>query len=171
MRVLVVGGGGREHAIAKALVRASEPPELYAVMGNPNPGIRRAAREALVHDVTDVPTIVAWAKARAVDLAVIGPEAPLVAGVADELRHAGIAVFGPTAAAARIEGSKSFAKEVMAAAGVPTAAAMAVARPPCVVKADGLAGGKGVFVCRTAGELDEGLRAAAGFAGPLVIEW
>ena len=83
-----------------------------------------------------------------VDLAVIGPEAPLVAGVADELRRNGVAVFGPGRAAARIEGSKSFAKDVMAAAGVPTAETLAVARPPCVVKVDGLAAGKGVFVCR-----------------------
>ena len=80
----------------------------------------------------------------------IGPEAPLVAGVADALRRNGIAVFGPSRAAARIEGSKSFAKEVMAAAGVPMAEALAVARPPCVVKVDGLAAGKGVFVCETA---------------------
>src|SRR5205823_8113797 len=118
----------------------------------------------------DADGLLALAQALELDLAVIGPEAPLVGGVADELRHAGIAVFGPTAAAARIEGSKSFAKDVMEAAGVPTAAAMAVARPPCVIKADGLTGGKGVFVCRTAGELDVGLRAAASFTGPLVIE-
>ena len=101
---------------------------------------------------------------------VIGPEAPLVAGVADELRRMGVAVFGPGRAAARIEGSKSFAKDVLAAAGVPAAETLAIARPPCVVKADGLAAGKGVFVCRTAEELDEALRAVAAFPGPLVIE-
>ena len=100
----------------------------------------------------------------------IGPEAPLVAGVGDALRRNGIAVFGPSRAAARIEGSKSFAKDVMAAAGVPTAEALAVARPPCVVKVDGLAAGKGVFICETAEQLDEGLRAAAAFDGPIVIE-
>src|SRR5207249_11460986 len=83
---------------------------------------------------------------------------------------AGIAVFGPTAAAAQIEGSKSFAKEVMEAAGVPTAATMAIARPPCVVKADRLAAGKGVFVCRTQDELDAGLRAASALDSPLLIE-
>ena len=104
------------------------------------------------------------------DLVVIGPEAPLVTGVADELRHAGIAVFGPSAAAARIEGSKSFAKEVMNASGVPTAATLSVARPPCVVKLDGLAAGKGVFVCRTAEELDAGLKAAARAGGQVLIE-
>ena len=100
----------------------------------------------------------------------IGPEAPLVAGVGDELRHAGLAVFGPSAAAARIEGSKSFAKEVMATAGVPTADTLAVARAPCVLKVDGLAAGKGVFVCRTAEELDGALRAVAAFEGPILIE-
>src|SRR5205814_5074038 len=105
-----------------------------------------------------------------VDLAVIGPEAPLVGGVADELRHAGIAVFGPGAPAARIEGSKSFAKDVLEAAGVATAATLPVARPPCVIKADGLAAGKGVFVCRTADEVDAGLRAAAAYGGSLLIE-
>jgi phosphoribosylamine--glycine ligase len=104
------------------------------------------------------------------DLVVIGPEAPLVAGVADELRHVGVAVFGPSAAAARIEGSKSFAKEVLHASGVPTAAMLSVARPPCVVKADGLAAGKGVFVCRTQEELDAALRTASAFGDSLVIE-
>jgi phosphoribosylamine--glycine ligase len=104
------------------------------------------------------------------DLVVIGPEGPLVAGVADELRRNGIAVFGPGAEAARIEGSKTFAKDVMRAAGVPTAETLAVARPPCVVKADGLAAGKGVFVCRTAEELDEALRAVQQYEGGIVIE-
>jgi phosphoribosylamine--glycine ligase len=93
-----------------------------------------------------------------------------VAGLADQLRHAGVAVLGPSAAAARIEGSKTFAKEIMASAGVPTAERLSVARPPCVVKVDGLAGGKGVFVCRTQPELDEGLRAAAALGGALLIE-
>jgi phosphoribosylamine--glycine ligase len=93
-----------------------------------------------------------------------------VAGLADTLRHAGVAVFGPSRAAARIEGSKAFAKQVLEAAGVPTAARLAVARPPCVVKADGLAAGKGVFVCGTQDELDRGLRAAAALGDELVIE-
>jgi phosphoribosylamine--glycine ligase len=104
------------------------------------------------------------------DLVVIGPEAPLVAGVGDELRRNGIAVFGPSADAARIEGSKSFAKEVMRAAGVPTAETLSVARAPCVVKADGLASGKGVFVCRTSEEVDAALRAVRTFGGEFVIE-
>jgi phosphoribosylamine--glycine ligase len=114
--------------------------------------------------------LLALARALDIDLVVVGPEAPLVAGVADDLRHAGIAVFGPSAGAARIEGSKQFAKDVLRAAGVPTAETLSVARPPCVVKADGLAAGKGVFVCRTQDELDEGLRGASAFGASVVIE-
>jgi phosphoribosylamine--glycine ligase len=101
---------------------------------------------------------------------VVGPEGPLVAGVADELRVNGIPVFGPSADAARIEGSKSFAKDVMRAAGVPIAETLPVARAPCVVKADGLASGKGVFVCHTAEELDDALQAVTAFGGDFVIE-
>jgi len=93
-----------------------------------------------------------------------------VAGVADELRHGGVAVFGPGRGAARIEGSKAFAKDVMQAAGVPTAEALPVARVPCVIKADGLAAGKGVYICRTGTELEDGLRNATGFGGSVVIE-
>ena len=167
MRVLLVGSGGREHALARALVRSPQLAQLHAAPGNP--GI---ARLGSCHPVRgeDVEGLVELARDLRIDLAVVGPEAPLVAGAADQLRHVGVAVFGPSAAAARIEGSKSFAKDVMRAAGVPTAEALAVARPPCVVKADGLASGKGVFVCRSTDELDEGLRAAAAFPGALVIE-
>ncbi|MEK6838185.1 MAG: phosphoribosylamine--glycine ligase, partial [Candidatus Thermoplasmatota archaeon] len=93
MKVLVVGGGGREHAIAKALARSRA--DLYAVMGNQNPGIRRLSKDVLIHSVTDVPTIVAWAKARSVDMAVIGPEAPLAVGIVDALETAGIPAMGP----------------------------------------------------------------------------
>ena len=101
----------------------------------------------------------------------IGPEAPLVAGVGDRAsRHGGFPVFGPSAAAARIEGSKSFAKEVLEAAGVPTARALSDPAPPCVVKADGLAAGKGVFVCRTQEELEAGLAAARAVGGHVVVE-
>ena len=168
MRLLLVGSGGREHALAWKL---SQNPglELHAAPGNP--GI---ARHGSCHPVRadDVEGLLGLAGAGGldVDLVVIGPEGPLVAGVGDALRRSGIAVFGPGQAAARLEGSKTFAKELMRAAGVPTAAAMAVARPPCVVKVDGLAAGKGVFVCRTQAELDVGLRQAASFGGPLVIE-
>src|SRR5581483_6043543 len=134
-----------------------------------NPGIAALAQ---CHPMRadDGDGLVGLARALDVDLVVVGPEAPLVAGVADELRHAGVAAFGPSAAAARIEGSKRFAKEVLAAAGVPTAATLAEPRPPCVVKADGLAAGKGVFVCTTQEELEAGLAAAAALGGPTVVE-
>jgi phosphoribosylamine--glycine ligase len=111
MKVLVVGGGGREHAIVKALQRNG--PDLYAVMGNANPGIRRASKEVLIHDVTDVPTVVAWAKARQIDLVVVGPEAPLAAGIVDALEIAGIPTVGPDREAAQLETSKEFARDLM----------------------------------------------------------
>jgi phosphoribosylamine---glycine ligase len=166
VKVLLVGSGGREHALAWKL---SQSPGLQLHAAPGNPGI---ARHGACHPVRaeDAEGLLGLAGELGVDLVVIGPETPLVAGVGDELRHSGIAVFGPGSAAARLEGSKSFAKEVMRAAGVPTAETMAVARPPCVIKVDGLAGGKGVFVCRTQSELDAGLRSAAAYAGPLVIE-
>jgi len=167
VKVLLVGSGGREHALAWKLSQSDRLDELHAAPGNP--GI---ARHGACHPVRpdDREGLLGLARALDVDLVVIGPEVPLVAGVADELRHGGIAVFGPSAAAARIEGSKSFAKQVLRAAGVPTAEPMSVARPPCVVKADGLTAGKGVFVCRTQAELDAGLRAASRFGGRLMIE-
>jgi len=167
VKVLLVGSGGREHALAWRLSQADELAELHAAPGNP--GI---AQLGACHPVRaeDGEGLLALARALDVDLVVVGPEAPLVAGVADELRHAGIAVFGPGAAAARIEGSKQFAKEVMNAAGVPTAETLAVARPPCVLKADGLAAGKGVFVCRTQAELEAGLRQVRAFGDAVVIE-
>jgi phosphoribosylamine--glycine ligase len=141
--------------------------ELHAAPGNP--GIA-ALGECHPVRSDDGEALLGLARSLTADLAVIGPEAPLVAGVADELRHAGVAVLGPGRAAARIEGSKTFAKDVMRAAGVPTAATFPVARPPCVVKVDGLAAGKGVFVCRTPHELDAALAAATAFGGPLLIE-
>jgi phosphoribosylamine--glycine ligase len=167
VKVLLVGSGAREHALAWRIAQSPMLTELHAAPGNP--GIAALGH---CHPVRadDGDGLLGLAVTLAADLVVIGPEAPLVGGVADELRHAGIAVFGPGAEAARIEGSKSFAKEVMRAAGVATAATLPVARPPCVVKADGLAAGKGVFVCRTSEELDEGLRQAAALGGTLVIE-
>src|SRR5919204_6754787 len=167
MKVLLLGSGGREHALAWRLAQSSLLEELHAAPGNP--GI---AKLGDCHPVRaeDAEAVVELARALAVDLVVVGPEAPLVAGIADELRHGGIAVFGPGAAAARIEGSKSFAKDVMRAAGVAHARPLAVARPPCVVKADGLAAGKGVHVCRSDEELDAALRATAAIGGPVVIE-
>ncbi|HZT86267.1 MAG TPA: phosphoribosylamine--glycine ligase [Gaiellaceae bacterium] len=167
MRVLVVGSGGREHALAWSLSRSSSLDELHAAPGNP--GIAALAH---CHPVRadDQAALVSLARELRIDLVVVGPEAPLVAGLADELRHRGVAVFGPSAAAARIEGSKSFAKEVMQAAGVATAATLPVARPPCVVKADGLAAGKGVWVCRTQEELDAALPAAEALRQPFHVE-
>jgi phosphoribosylamine--glycine ligase len=167
VKVLLVGSGGREHALAWKLSQASAVEELHAAPGNP--GIARLGR---CHPVRaeDGEGLLALAGSIGADLVVVGPEVPLVAGVADDLRHAGVAVFGPGAAAARIEGSKRFAKDVMSAAGVATAEKLPVARAPCVIKADGLAAGKGVFVCRTVEEVDAGLRAAAAFGDALLIE-
>ena len=162
-----MGSGGREHALAWAFARSPLLSELHAAPGNP--GIASLGR---CHPVRaeDGEGLLALCTTLEIDLVVVGPEAPLVAGVADQLRHAGLAVFGPSEAAARIEGSKTFAKEVMQAAKVPTAQSLPVAQPPCVIKADGLAAGKGVFVCRTEDELDAGLRRAAALGGRTVIE-
>jgi phosphoribosylamine---glycine ligase len=155
VRVLLLGSGGREHALARALSRDSAVTALHAAPGNPGIGTL-----AELHDVkpADPAAVTALAGQVAADLVVIGPEAPLVAGVGDELRAAGFACFGPGRGPAMIEGSKSFAKQVMNAAGVPTAeartcgsepeaaAALDEFGPPYVVKADGLAAGKGVVV-------------------------
>ncbi|HET7855573.1 MAG TPA: phosphoribosylamine--glycine ligase [Gaiellaceae bacterium] len=167
MKVLLVGSGGREHALAWKLAQSPALDELHAAPGNP--GI---AQVGTCHPIRaeDGEGLLDLAHMLRADLVVVGPEAPLVAGLADKLRHFGLAVFGPSAAAARIEGSKAFAKEVMRAAGVPTAETMSVARPPCVVKADGLAAGKGVFVCRTQDELDAALRAVSSLGDQWVIE-
>jgi phosphoribosylamine--glycine ligase len=167
VRVLVVGSGGREHALAWKLAKSPRLEALHAAPGNP--GIARLGQ---CHPVRaeDAEGLLGLCRELAIDLAVVGPETPLVTGLADTLRHAGVAVFGPSQGAARIEGSKAFAKDVLEAAGVPTAARLSVARPPCVVKADGLAAGKGVFVCRTQEELDRGLRAAAALGDEVVIE-
>ncbi len=155
MKVLVLGGGGREHALALALTRDPEVTEVHAAPGNP--GI---AGVATCHDVDqlDGAAVAGLARDLDVDLVVVGPEAPLVAGVADAVREAGIACFGPSRDAAVLEGSKAFAKDVMASADVPTALARVCTTPeevadaldsfgpPYVVKDDGLAAGKGVVV-------------------------
>jgi phosphoribosylamine---glycine ligase len=155
MRVLLLGGGGREHALAATLARDPSVQQVHVSPGNP--GIAAVAERHAV-DPLDTVGVVRLAQQLAAGLVVIGPEAPLVAGVGDALRSAGIATFGPGRGAAAIEGSKAFAKQVMAAAGVPTArsavcetsaeVASALARfgPPYVVKDDGLAAGKGVVV-------------------------
>jgi phosphoribosylamine--glycine ligase len=168
MRILLVGSGGREHALAWKISQSPLVRALYAAPGNPG----LAGLATLVPlPVDDVEGIAGWAKEHAIDLVVVGPEAPLVAGLADRVAALGIPVFGPSAAAAEIEGSKAFAKDVMAAAGIPTAAhatftevapALAWARAregQVVVKADGLAAGKGVVVCGHLDEVEAALRA------------
>ena len=156
MRIAVVGGGAREHVLVEALAAHPEVERLFAVPGNAG----TSARAQNVQGIggTDAPALAAFVEREGVDLTVIGPEAPLVAGVVDQFLDRGLAVFGPTGAAARIEGSKAFAKDVMAAAGVPTARAEVFTDPaeavraldgfgpPWVIKADGLAAGKGVTV-------------------------
>lgn len=167
VRVLLVGSGGREHALAWSIARSPVLAELHAAPGNP--GI---AELATCHPVAaeDAEGLLALAGGLRADLVVIGPEAPLVEGLADVLRHSGHAVFGPGSEAARIEGSKLFAKDVMHAAGVPTARALDEPRAPCVVKADGLAAGKGVVVCHTADELAAGLEVARAYGDAVVVE-
>jgi len=167
VKVLVVGSGAREHALAWRLTQSPALTELHAAPGNP--GIAGLGR---CHPVRadDGDGLLSLALTVEADLAVIGPEAPLVAGVADLLRQNGVAVFGPSASAARIEGSKAFAKDVLRAAGVPMAETMSIARAPCVIKADGLASGKGVFVCHTPEEVDAALVAVAALGEEFVIE-
>jgi phosphoribosylamine--glycine ligase len=175
VRVLLIGTGGREHALAIALAADPSVDELIAAPGNP--GIAQVASLRSV-TATDPAAVAALAVDVAADLVVIGPEAPLVAGVADAVRAKGIACFGPTAAAAQLEGSKAFAKDVMTAAGVPTALSYACTTssevqralddfgPPFVVKNDGLAAGKGVVVTDSITEA----AAHAADCGRVVIE-
>ena len=168
MRALVVGGGGREHALCWALRRENPQAELYCAPGNPGTA-------ELAHNLTipadDLDRLADAADMYGIDLTIVGPEVPLARGLADRLRAEGRAVFGPSAAAAQLEASKAFAKEVMSAAGVPTAAsetftdlAAALAyvdrqREPLVVKASGLAAGKGAIVCATRAEAAQAVRA------------
>jgi len=156
MRVLLVGSGGREHAIGWKLAQSPRLRELISLPGNPGLAELGPVVEGIAE--TDVGAVAAMARLHGVDLVVIGPEAPLAAGIADAVGRLGIRVFGPSRAAARLESSKSFAKEVMARAGVATAGSETFSDPtaahehiagapgPYVVKADGLAGGKGVLV-------------------------
>ena len=158
MKILVVGSGGREHAITWRLAQDAEKHELWCAPGNAG---MAAIASCVPVKATDVAGIVAWCEANGPDLVVVGPEAPLCAGLSDALEKAGVKVFGPVAAGARMEGSKRFAKEVMQAAEVPTGKAEVFTDPaaakaalpayglPVVIKADGLAAGKGVIVAET----------------------
>lgn len=171
MRLLVVGGGGREHALCWALRRENPDADLYCAPGNP--GTAQAAVNLPIPP-DDLDRIADAADMHGIDLTVVGPEIPLARGLADRLRAEGHAVFGPGAGAAQLEASKAFAKEVMAAAGIPTAASRSfqalepaldyVARhpEPLVVKASGLAAGKGAVVCATRDEAERAVRAMLG---------
>jgi phosphoribosylamine--glycine ligase len=168
VKVLLLGSGGREHALAWKL--AQSPRLSFLVSAPGNPGMARLGLVEPGLDICDGPAVAAYASGRGIDLVVIGPEAPLAAGVADACRAAGLAVVGPSAAAARLEASKGFTKEICEAAGVPTAAwarfsalgaalAHVAAGPvPVVVKADGLAAGKGVTVAGSHAEAEAALR-------------
>jgi phosphoribosylamine---glycine ligase len=183
VNVLLIGGGGREHALAWKIARSPLVEHLWAAPGNP--GIARHAR-CLDLAMDDAEGLAGFALAHAVDLVVVGPEQPLVAGVADPLRARGLAVFGPSARAATIEGSKTYAKGLMAKHGIPTARFEAFDDPvrarrhcrdrgaPCVVKTDGLAAGKGAIVCATLEEAEAAIaqcmeRREFGAAGARVV--
>jgi phosphoribosylamine---glycine ligase len=185
VKVLVIGSGGREHALVWALSQDPDVEQVVAAPGNPGIAALQPAYDGQTIDcrpvdISDQPAVVALALELATDLVVIGPEAPLVAGLADPLREAGVAVFGPSRDAARIEGSKAFAKDVMAAASVPTgrayvcttpeqaAAAIDAFGPPYVVKDDALAAGKGVVVTS---DREEALAHAAGCERVLIEEF
>ena len=172
MKVMVVGGGGREHALVETLAASPLEPELHAAPGNP--GIARIAQVADI-PADDLISLRDYAKANEIDLTVVGPEDPLIGGIAEAFWEADLEVFGPSRAAARVEGSKVFAKELMKHAGVPTArfeafdregAAIAYLRRagdyPVVVKADGAAGGKGVTVARSREEAEAAVRTSFG---------
>jgi phosphoribosylamine--glycine ligase len=182
MKVLLIGSGGREHALAWKIAQSPLLTKLYAAPGNP--GIAEEA-ELVSLDTDDHGAVIAFCKDKAIDFVVVGPEAPLVAGIADRLREAGIAVFGPSAAAAQLEGSKGFTKDVCARFNIPTGAyqrfnnapkAKAYVREqgaPIVIKADGLAAGKGVTVAMTLDEalsaIDDCFEGAFGAAGAEVV--
>ncbi len=182
MNILLIGGGGREHALAWKLAQSPLCDTLYAAPGNP--GIAEDA-ECVVLAVIDHAAVLSFCAARAIGLVVIGPEAPLVDGLADTLRDAGVPVFGPSAKAAQLEGSKSFTKELCSAAGIPTAAyerfeskaaalaGLAAFKPPYVIKADGLAAGKGVIIAESVADAEAALEdmfgGGFGTAGASVI--
>ena len=182
-KILVVGGGGREHALAWKLANDSQPAEVFCAPGNA--GTAGIATNVDI-GAEDVAGLVCWAREARPDLTVVGPEAPLCAGLVDALVEQGLPAFGPTRDGARIEGSKVFAKDVMQAGGVPTAAARSFSDAgkarqyvrehgaPIVIKADGLAAGKGVFVCSSIEEAETAIETvlvakAFGKAGECVL--
>ncbi len=187
MDVLVVGGGGREHALAWALSRSDRVRQIFVAPGNA--GTAGIATNVPISD-NDIPALVAFSQEQQIGLTVVGPEVPLAAGIVDAFQKAGLAIFGPTQAAAQLEASKAFAKDFMQRYHIPTAAyaafedyeaAVAYVREasrPLVVKADGLAAGKGVLMCQTAGEaisalsqiMNEGVFGAAG-SQVVIEEW
>jgi phosphoribosylamine--glycine ligase len=183
MKILIVGGGGREHALAWRLARDNGERTLFCAPGNAGTA---AVATNLDIQAENLDGLCAWARTNRPDLTVVGPEAPLCAGLADRMEAMGLAVFGPTRAAAQIEGSKVFAKDVMVAGGVPTAGAAVFTRSadaiehvrkvgaPIVIKAEGLAAGKGVSVCRTVAEAEEAIgqmldRRVFGAAGNRIV--
>ena len=184
MKVLVIGQGGREHALVWKLAQSESVTQVFCAPGNA--GTQAEATNVAI-SVSDIPQMVAFAKEESIRLAVVGPEVPLVAGMADALREAGIAVFGPSKAAAELEGSKSFAKQMMWKANVPTAKSETFSNfeaaeayleereeQPLVIKADGLAAGKGVLICETKQEALDGIKSLMkikefGDAGKTVI--
>ena len=183
MKILVVGGGGREHALAWKLAQSGHCTKLYAAPGNP--GIAQVG-ECVAIGAEDVGSLLAFARDKAIDLTVVGPEAPLVAGIVDRFQAAGLRIFGPSAEAAQVEGSKAWCKEVMTHSAVPTAEYRTFTSPndaltyiknheePLVVKASGLAAGKGVFVCRSQDEARQAVETimrdkAFGAAGEKVV--
>ena len=182
MHILLIGSGGREHALAWKLAQSPQCERLFAAPGNP--GIAEHATLVAL-DIADHAAVIRWCTAQAIDLVVVGPEAPLVAGLADDLRAAGVATFGPGAAAAQLEGSKGFTKALCSEAGIPTAAyarfdaaADAIAgldrfTAPYVIKADGLAAGKGVIIAETRAEAEAAiadmLGGSFGAAGASVV--
>ena len=172
MRLLVVGSGGREHALAEALAQSPRETEIFAAPGNPG---MAALAEVVDIPADDLISLRDFARENGIDLTVVGPEAPLVAGIAEAFWEEGLKIFGPSRAAARVEGSKIFAKKIMAHAGVPTArfeafdrepAALSYLRAlpldayPVVVKMDGLAAGKGVIIARSYEEAEDAVHAA-----------
>ncbi len=184
MKVLVIGGGGREHALAWKLAQSPRVSKVLVAPGNAGTATEAKCRNVLVA-ATDIPGLVSLARKEGVELTIVGPEGPLVAGVVDEFQAAGLACFGPARLAARLEGSKRFTKDFLARHGIPTAryavftqddfdpAAIRAQRPPIVVKADGLAAGKGVIIAATTDEavavVSQMFAGAFGDAGRTVV--